>query len=140
MFKQDGLPLARQVDYVFRQLEGELKNAAAGTVHIHVRNNAVGKFGMKHHPIESRNGELKKAEDGLSEQQVQSFRKMAIEALKLKRDWTHGEISYDFSVRPGTGGWAASVMYESNYNMSNHTGALFHYTAKQPNYRSQEER
>jgi hypothetical protein len=40
--------LARQVDFVFRQLEGELTNAAAGTVQICIRNNAVGKFGIEH--------------------------------------------------------------------------------------------
>lgn len=138
MINPDGIPLARQVDYVFRQLEGELKNAAAGTVHIHVRNNAVGKFGVKHHPIESRNGELKPAEKGLTTQQVESFRKMAIEALKLKRDWTHGEICYDFATRPGTGTWSASVLYESNYNMANHTGSLFQYSPKQQRYRTPE--
>jgi hypothetical protein len=137
LYNLDHIPLARQVDYVFRQLEGELKNAAAGTVHIQLRNNAVGKFGMKHHPIESRNGELKPVEGGLNAQQVEAFRKMAIEALKLKRDWTHGDISYDFAVRPGTGAWSASIMYESNYNMSNHTGALFQY--KQPRSRGYEE-
>ena len=54
--------LARQVDFVFRQLEGELTNATAGTVLIHVRNNAVGKFGVRHHPIECKDGQLETGE------------------------------------------------------------------------------
>lgn len=110
--------LARQVDFVFRQLEGELTNAAAGTVLIHIRNNSVGKFGLRHHPIETRNGKIEGTEKGLSSAQVQAFRQMAIDALKLRQDWTHGEILYDFSVRPSTNSWSASILYESNYNMA----------------------
>ncbi|MBH5319182.1 O-methyltransferase [Paenibacillus sp. GSMTC-2017] len=110
--------LARQVDFVFRQLEGELTNASAGTVLIHIRNNAVGKFGMKHHPIESKNGKIEHCDKGLTPAQVQAFRQMAIDALKYRKDWTHGEILYDFSVRASTNSWSASVLYESNYNMA----------------------
>lgn len=115
----DSMPLARQVDFVFRKLEGELTNATAGTVMIHIRNNAIGKFGLRHHPIESRNGKFESEGQGLTQSQVQDFRKMAIEALKFRRDWTHGEIMYDFSVRPSAGSWSASILYESNYNMAN---------------------
>lgn len=116
----DSMSLARQVDFVFRKLEGELTNASAGTVLIHIRNNAVGKFGMRHHPIESRNGKFESAgQQGLTHSQVQAFRQMAIEALKFRREWTHGEIMYDFSVRPSSGSWSASILYESNYNMAN---------------------
>ncbi|MBD2868068.1 O-methyltransferase [Paenibacillus arenilitoris] len=115
----DSVSLARQVDFVFRQLEGELMNATAGTVLIHVRNNAVGKFGLRHHPIESKNGKIESSGEGMSTLQVQAFRQMAIDALKLRRDWTHGEILYDFSVRPSSNSWSASILYESNYNMAN---------------------
>ncbi|GKU80366.1 hypothetical protein L3i20_v247630 [Paenibacillus sp. L3-i20] len=114
----NSVSLARQVDFVFRQLEGELTNASAGTVLIHIRNNAVGKFGLKHHPIESKNGKIEDCEKGLSLNQVHDFRQMAIDALKYRRDWTHGEILYDFSVRASTNSWSASVLYESNYNMA----------------------
>ncbi|CAM3979045.1 O-methyltransferase [Paenibacillus alkaliterrae] len=117
--EMDSVSLARQVDFVFRQLEGELTNATAGTVLIHVRNNAVGKFGMRHHPIESRNGKFETGGQGLTETQVQAFRQMAIDALKYRRDWTHGEILYDFSVRSSANSWSASILYESNYNMAN---------------------
>jgi hypothetical protein len=111
--------LARQVDFVFRKLEDELTNATAGTVLIHIRNNAVGKFGLRHHPIECRNGQLEHKSEGLSPAQVQAFRQMAIDALKFRRDWTHGEIMYDFAVRSSAKSWSASVLYESNYNMAN---------------------
>ncbi|WP_424766420.1 O-methyltransferase [Paenibacillus sp. sgz302251] len=115
----DSVSLARQVDFVFRQLEGELTNAAAGTVLIHIRNNAVGKFGLRHHPIESKNGKFEAGSQGLTSTQVQAFRQMAIEALKYRKDWTHGEIMYDFSVRSSANTWSASILYESNYNMAN---------------------
>lgn len=114
----NSVSLARQVDFVFRQLEGELTNTSAGTVLIHIRNNSVGKFGLRHHPIESRDGKIECSDKGLSQKQVQAFRQMAIDALKYRQDWTHGEILYDFTVRPNTNSWSASVLYESNYNMS----------------------
>ncbi|MCQ6558774.1 O-methyltransferase [Paenibacillus mendelii] len=125
--------LARQVDYVFRQLEEELLHSAAGTVFIHIRNNTVGKYGIRHNPIESRNGQIgdKSTEQGMTPAQAQSFRQMAIDSLKLKRNWTHGEILYDFSVRSSTGAWSASIMFESNYNLAN---GMFRY---QPKYGQQ---
>ncbi|MCR2806166.1 O-methyltransferase [Paenibacillus soyae] len=114
----NSVSLARQVDFVFRQLEGELKDATAGTVLIHIRNNSVGKFGLRHHPIETKDGMIEVSGKGLTQSQVQAFRQMAIEALKYRKDWTHGEILYDFSVKPSTNSWSASVLYESNYNMA----------------------
>ncbi|MFD0960408.1 O-methyltransferase [Paenibacillus chungangensis] len=116
--KENSTSLARQVDFVFRQLEGELRNTAAGTILIHIRNNAVGKFGLRHHPISSKDGKLEPTICGLTTQQVQDFRQMAIDALKYRKEWTHGEILYDFSVRANTNSWSASVLYESNYNMA----------------------
>ncbi|MBJ6362315.1 O-methyltransferase [Paenibacillus sp. GCM10012307] len=123
------MPLARQIDFVFRELEDELTHAMSGTVTIQIRNNTIGKFGIKHHPIECRNGELKKPEQsaGLTVPQVRAFRQMAVDALKMKRNWTHGEIMYDFSVRPNAGTWSASIQYESNYNSANW---LFRYQPK----------
>lgn len=100
-------------------MEVELTNATAGTVLIHIRNNAVGKFGLRHHPIESKNGKFEGEGQGLTATQVQAFRQMAIDALKYRRDWSHGEIMYDFAVRSSANSWSASVLYESNYNMAN---------------------
>lgn len=112
------ISLARQVDFVFRQLEEELTGAQAGTVLIYVRNNVIGKFGVKHHPVYIKDDAVQQEDQGLSKDQVQAFRKLAIEALKLKRNWTHGEIVYDFSMKSNRKGWSASVLFESNYNMS----------------------
>lgn len=111
--------LARQLDFVFRQLEPELTGAIAGTVLIHVRNNAVGKFGIKHHPIEMKEGEISSIGSGMSKENIQQFRSLAIDALQYKTNWTHGEILYDFAVKSKPNSWSASVLYESNYNMSN---------------------
>lgn len=113
------LPLARQIDYVFRQLEEELTDAVAGTVMIQIRNNSVGKFGIRHNPIETRNGEIAPVSKGLTAQQVVAFRRMAVDTLRLKQNWTHGEIAYDFAVKSGSNQWSASILYESNYNSAN---------------------
>ncbi|MBB3108462.1 hypothetical protein FHS18_000490 [Paenibacillus phyllosphaerae] len=125
----EAMPLARQVDYVFRQMEAELTHAAAGTVILHIRNNVVGKYGICHNPIESRNGiiEEQESEQGLSFEQVQAFRKLAVDSLRYKRGWTHGEIKFDFSVRKGN--WSASITMESNYNM-NVASSMFRYQPK----------
>ncbi|GGG63857.1 O-methyltransferase [Paenibacillus radicis (ex Gao et al. 2016)] len=128
----DAMPLARQVDFVFKQLEEELVNSPSGTVMIHIRNNAIGKFGLRQNPIESKNGSFEKRERGMTPTQVQAFRKMAIDALQFRRNWTHGEIMYDFAVRPSSGTWSASICYESNYNTSNWS---YRYQPKAPSMR-----
>ena len=114
----EDMPLARQIDHVFRQLEAELTDAVAGTVTIQIRNNMIGKYGVRHHPIESVNGRFIEKERGLTAQQVNEFRRMAVESLRMKRNWTHGEILFDFAVRRNRE-WTASVQYESNYNTAN---------------------
>ncbi|SEO17136.1 O-methyltransferase [Paenibacillus sp. OV219] len=123
----DTMPLSRQVDFVFNQLEEELLHSLAGTVIIQIRNNIVGKYGVRHNPIESKNGEIGEAEQGMTREQVQAFRKMAVDSIRLKRNWTHGEILYDFSVRSGTSTWSASISFESNYNLA---AGMFRYTPK----------
>lgn len=124
------MPLARQVDLVFRQLEEELTNATAGTVLIHIRNNTVGKFGVRHNPIEWKDGRFDSAMKGMTPSQVQAFRTMAVDALKFKNGWTHGEILFDFSVRQSsTASLSASILFESNYNMAS---THFRYQPKHP--------
>ncbi|AJY75731.1 hypothetical protein [Paenibacillus beijingensis] len=131
------MPLARQVDFVFRQLEEELTNATAGTVLIHIRNNTVGKFGVRHNPIEWKDGRFDSSSKGMTPAQVQAFRTMAVDALKFKSGWTHGEILFDFSVRQSTAGsWSASILFESNYNMAS---SHFRYQPKHPMSRERKE-
>ncbi|MOA23638.1 hypothetical protein D3C78_1442700 [compost metagenome] len=113
----DPISLVRQVDMVFKELDVELSGMTSGTVFIQVRNNAIGKFGIRHNPIAGRNGRITEDEQGLSLEQRQSFRAMAIEVLKYKRYWTHGEISYEFGLRQNT--IIVDAILESNYNMAN---------------------
>ncbi|AFH61950.1 O-methyltransferase [Paenibacillus caseinilyticus] len=109
------VPLARQVDMVFAQLREELEHLDSGTVFMQIRNDIVGKFGIRHFPLESRGAELKKIEKGLSETQQISFRQAALESLKYKR-WTHGEIQFEFATMQDT--LCTSITFESNYNMA----------------------
>lgn len=114
----DQMPLARQIDLVFRKIKEELSHVNSGTVFVHIRNNEIGKFGIKHLPFESKDGVLPATTPkGLTELQYQSFRQMAIESLKRKKSWTHGEILFDFTIRQNI--ISASIMFESNYNMAN---------------------
>jgi hypothetical protein len=111
----DNVPLARQIDIVFREIKEELALLTSGTVFVQIRNNVVGKFGVRAFPVESKGTQLQKMEAGLTEQEVQSFRYTAMESLKLKR-WSHGEISFEFAMRQNK--LCTSVAFESNYNMA----------------------
>jgi hypothetical protein len=110
------LSLARQIDLVFKELEVELKTMSSGTVFIQIRNNVIGKFGIKHNPIAGRGGMLTTEEFGLTGEQFKTFRVMAIDALKFKHYWTHGEISYEFALRQEK--IIVDAIIESNYNMA----------------------
>lgn len=117
MLNTDQISLARQVDLVFKELDVELAGLTSGTVFIQIRNNTIGKFGIRHNPIAGRNGRLSEDGKGLNQEQMNSFRLMAIEALKFKQYWTHGEISYEFALRQGM--IVVDAIMESNYNMAN---------------------
>lgn len=111
------IPLARQVDIAFRAMRKELIELSSGTVLIQIRNNKIGKFGIRHLPFEALDGQVNKSGNGLTETQFEQFRKMAIDSLKYKISWTHGEILFDFMVKKGT--LYTSIQLESNYNMAN---------------------
>lgn len=117
MLKTEQLSLARQMDMVFRELQEELSGLSSGTVFVQIRNNIIGKFGIRHHPLSGRSGGFTEVKEGLTEGQQSSFRLMALESLKYKRRWTHGEISYEFAIRQGIVSVDATL--ESNYNMAN---------------------
>ncbi|BFH65106.1 MULTISPECIES: O-methyltransferase [Paenibacillus] len=117
MIKTEQLSLARQLDLVFKELEEELAGLSSGTVFVQIRNNVIGKFGIRHNPLVGRNGEFRSEDLGLTPVQLSSFRLMALESLKYKRHWTHGEISYEFAVRQGA--IIVDAVLESNYNMAN---------------------
>lgn len=113
----ENLSLPRQMDMIFKQLEEELSYLSSGTVFLQIRNNAVGKFGIKHLPLEGRDGILEQSsKSGLTVYHLRSFRQMALEALKRKKGWTHGEIHLDFHIRQDL--LCTSIQFESNYNMT----------------------
>ncbi|MCE5171549.1 O-methyltransferase [Paenibacillus profundus] len=113
--KTNGMPLARQLSLVFEQLESELIGLTGGTIIVCIRNDVVGKFGVKHDALESSNGVIKPLRQGLTLRHVASFRQTAIDALKHKKQWTHGEIVFDFAVKQDT--LHISTWFESNYNL-----------------------
>jgi hypothetical protein len=111
------LPLAKQVEIVFREIQNELEQLSSGIIFMQIRNNVIGKFGARHNPLESKGGFFQVNGTGLTEAHLRSFRQMAIESLRHKTSWTHGEISFEFALKQGT--LCASVQFESNYNMAN---------------------
>lgn len=117
------IPLARQIGIALQQLERELKGMTAGTIVLQIRNDTVGKFGIRHLPVDC--GSSEKKPSGMTASQVGQLRRLALEALERKTGWTHGEINYDFVLKQGE--VYVSMQVESNYNMANH---LFHLTKR----------
>ncbi|MEK3901097.1 MULTISPECIES: O-methyltransferase [unclassified Paenibacillus] len=115
--RTEQLSLARQIDLVFHELQEELSGLNSGTVFVQIRNNIIGKFGVRHNPLAGRSGSFAAEQEGLTSGQQSSFRVMALESLKYKKRWTHGEISYEFAVRQGM--VVVDATLESNYNMAN---------------------
>lgn len=111
------ISLARQMDLVFQELSMELSSLSSGTAFVQIRNDAIGKFGIRHNPIECSQSTEARTEEGLTLTQQKSFRNMAIEALNFKQGWTHGEICFDFMVRQQM--LVVSAQFESHYNMAN---------------------
>ncbi|MFD0675089.1 O-methyltransferase [Cohnella sp. GCM10027633] len=109
--------LARQVNVALEQLEAELKGLTAGTIVLQIRDDKVGRFGIRHLPLDCGSQTTNVAAGGLTAAQAKQLRVMAVEALRYKRTWTHGEIAYDFALRQGQ--VDVSVQFESNYNMAN---------------------
>ncbi|MFD2670714.1 O-methyltransferase [Marinicrinis sediminis] len=110
------ISLAKQIECVFWEISQELLHLSSGLIFIHIRNNIVGKFGVKHDPIESVNGKWEGTEKGLTAKQINAFREMAVESLAYKH-WTHGEIQFEFALKKDL--LYTSVTFESNYNMAN---------------------
>lgn len=113
----DQFSLMRQLDIVFKELDHELAGLSSGTVFVQIRNNVIGKFGIRHNPIAGKGGTFTAVEPGLSAKHREEFRRMALETLNHKRSWTHGEIAFDFAVRQGI--ILVDATLESNYNMAN---------------------
>ena len=117
MLSSNQLSLVRQMDLVFKELQDELSGLSSGTLFVQIRNNIIGKFGIRHNPLAGRSGGFMPEKEGLNSVQQSSLRVMALESLKYKRNWTHGEISYEFAIRQGM--VVVDATLESNYNMAN---------------------
>ncbi len=117
------ISLARQIDLALERLGRELKGMTAGTIVLQIREDSVGRFGIRHLPVDC--GNRAPVAAGLTAEQVLELRQLAIEALRHKSGWTHGEISYDFVLKQGR--VLVSVQFESNYNMAN---LMFRYSPK----------
>ena len=111
------LSLAKQIELVFKELIDELSNLSSGIVFVQIRNNIIGKFGVRHDPLESKDGQVNELKSGLSEMHQRTLRQVAVQSLAHKKRWTHGEILYEFAMKQSA--LQTSVMIESNYNMSN---------------------
>lgn len=112
---EEQLSLAHQVDLAMEKLAPELTGMSAGTIVFQVRNDEIGKFGIRHLPLDL--GARRSDPAGMTREHVSQLRQMAVKALQHKKGWTHGEIAYDFVLRQGE--VHLSVQFESNYNMAN---------------------
>lgn len=108
--------LTKQLNIVFGKLNEELSGLSSGIVFVQIRNNVIGKFGIRHDPFETSKTKPFQGSGGLSEVQRNDFRRMALQALSHKVGWTHGEIQFEFAVRQGK--LRLSIAFESNYNLS----------------------
>ena len=114
----ESMSLARQLDMAFKQLDEELSGMGSGIIFFYIRNNIIGKFGVRHDPVDCKGAEIRESAFGaMSPEMRAAFRKLAVTSLQYKRGWTHGEIQYEFAVKNGA--LHASILFESNYNMVN---------------------
>lgn len=113
----DRLTLEHQLEMVFEKLQQELSQLVSGTIIVQIRNNCIGRFGIRTIPLEEPNDLVEANKQGLTEFQQRSLLKQAIEALKYKKNWMHGEIHFNFLLQHNN--LLANVQFESNYNMSN---------------------
>lgn len=116
------MSLVRQMDMVIRTLQEELRYLSSGIVFVQIRNDVVGKFGIKHDPIELGATGLPGTEECMEDSHIKAFRQLAVGSMEHKRNWTHGEIYFEFRMRKNV--LHASVQFESNYNMASLFGKM----------------
>lgn len=111
------LTLEQQLEMAFNALQQELSELASGTIIVQIRDNLVGKFGIRTIPLELTKDQVEMTKQGLTQYQQRSLQLQAIEALKHKKNWTHGEIRINFLLQNSD--LHASVQIESSYNAPN---------------------
>lgn len=112
------IELKKQLNLAVSQLYEELMHLTSGTIFFQIRNNAIGKFGIRHdmHDTILYAQDAYKISKGLHEAHVAQIRRVILQALQHKSGWTHGEMMFEFSIRQEK--LRIHTMYESNYNMS----------------------
>src|SRR5699024_4722797 len=104
------------LNIVFTEIEEELAHMDCGTLIVQIREDRIGKFGLRHDPFFGKGGQLNSQRTGMSEQLRYEFRQMAVRSLQHKKKWTHGEILFDFRIKQGI--LHTSIQFESNYNLA----------------------
>ncbi|MFC3770387.1 CopG family antitoxin [Paenibacillus sp. GCM10012303] len=112
----DQLSMERQLEMVFEELRQQLSQLVSGTIYAQIRNNIIGKFGIRTNPLEETDSQVETKTQGLTELQQRLLLKKAIEVLKYKTNWTHGEVCFNFALQHNE--LRASVQFESNYSLS----------------------
>lgn len=110
------LSLTAQMNLVFSEIENELAHMDCGTLIIQIRDDTIGKFGLRHDSLQGKGEEIEGQISGMNERQRREFRKMAIRSLQYKKNWTHGEMIFDFRIKDGV--LYTNVQFESNYNLA----------------------
>jgi hypothetical protein len=108
--------LERQLEIVFKELQQELSQLVSGTIFVQIRNNLIGKFGIRSLPLKKTDDHVEAKTQGLTELQQRSLMMQAIETLKYKTNWMYGEIHFNFELQHNE--LCASAHFESNYNVS----------------------
>ncbi|MFC7677538.1 CopG family antitoxin [Paenibacillus sp. GCM10028914] len=112
----DQLYLERELELIFAELQQELSQLVSGTIFVQIRNNQIGRFGIRTLPSKETDDQVEVKTQGLTKLQQRSLLRHAIEALKHKTNWTNGEILLNFSFQYNE--MRTSVQFESNYNIS----------------------
>lgn len=98
MLRSLSLPL--QVDLLLQELKDELCGLSAGTVFMHIMNERIANYGIRHR-LENR---VEANADGtypraiITEEQVKMFREMASDLIRQKQHWKRGTVSYKFAM------------------------------------------
>lgn len=110
--------LREQMNVVMSALFQELRRIGEGTIFVHIRDNNIGKFGIKHdtNVVFDEDKIHIATKKGLTDHHITIIRDIVSRVLEHKSGWTHGEIEFHFSLREER--FRVFTSCESNYNMS----------------------
>lgn len=97
------IPLSVQVDMILDDLKEELCGLTAGAVFLHIDNERVATYGIRHrleHRLgKERDGQMPK--QAVSEKHLVLLKEMAAELVGRRARWGSGTVTYRFSIRQG---------------------------------------